>query len=723
MPLIVNGERVDDEQIVDEMRRMRPDHDRVFQEMTAEKREAQLLEWAKENVLERILIRQAADDDARPLPAEQLNKAFEKFVENIGGQDNQEALQAGSDQNAESVKRGIELQLKVERLIEEISSEITSPDEEEVRRYYQEHLGQYQAPEQVHAAHIVKHVNASTSASQARREIEKIQERLNSGESFEILADTMSDCPGNGGDLGWFPRGQMVAEFDEVVFAGDPGEISDVFETELGFHIARIFEKTPSAPIPYEKIRDRILNTMIEEERNRRIEAFVDARKADADVSFVVDSELRERMDAEKQAHIPEHYTKTLNSILVKPAGPDCNMACTYCFYLEKHALFPDEKHRMSEDILEEMIRQAMVQSRGSLNFGWQGGEPTLMGLDFFKKAVEYQKKYGHGQLVGNGLQTNGLLIDAAWVEFLKENRFLVGLSLDGPEHVHDYYRRLRGGKASFERVAEKGRMMLSNGVAVNALTVVNDYSVQFPEEIYAFHQSFGFTFMQFIPCVERELGKAGRLAAFTVEPESYGRFLIRLFDLWKEDFKNGEPSTSIRFFDSVFHSYVGLKPPECTLLDECGIYIVVEHNGDVYACDFFVDPEWRLGNLMEDRLVDLLNNPKQKAFGEAKLQLPSDCTNCRWLAVCHGGCPKDRLAGSDRQVRNHLCEAYKQFFEYADDTYQRLAEAWKRNQARTESQRAVRESARKGTLRVGRNDPCPCGSGKKYKMCCGTPD
>ena len=413
---------------------------------------------------------------------------------------------------------------------------------------------------------------------------------------------------------------------------------------------------------------------------------------------------------------------KSLNSVLVKPAGPDCNMACTYCFYLEKSVLFPGIKsHRMSEDILQEMVRQVMGQSQQEVSFGWQGGEPTLMGLSFFEKAVEFQKKFGRGHVVGNGLQTNGLLIDKQWAEFLKEYKFLVGLSIDGPEHVHDHYRLMRNGKGSWSGIADKASLLLDAGVEVNALAVVNDYSVKYPEEIYEYLKSIGLHYMQFIPCVETDPRNPDQSAPFSVPPEKYGEFLCTVFDLWLADFADEMPSTSIRFFDSLFFHYVGLHPPECTLLEECGVYVVVEHNGDVYSCDFFVEPEWKLGNVMKDDLRTLLNSEKQREFGRLKATLPEECRECQWLRYCRGGCTKDRLHNPDDRKLNHLCSSYKIFLKHADTTLKKLADEWKRRQYFDGLNRAADlESDSRSKKKIGRNDPCPCGSGEKYKKCCG---
>lgn len=411
---------------------------------------------------------------------------------------------------------------------------------------------------------------------------------------------------------------------------------------------------------------------------------------------------------------------KKIDSILVKPAGPDCNMACQYCFYLEKAELFSDsEVHRMSEAVLEETVRQLMAQAGSNVSFGWQGGEPTLMGISFFEKAVEFQKQFGRGQTVGNGLQTNGVLIDDKWVRFLSEYNFLVGLSLDGPEHIHNHYRFMRGGQGSWAKVVDSAKRMLDNGVAVNALTVVNDYSVQFPQEIYEFHKEQGLTYMQFIPCVETDPDNPKKAALFSVPSEKYGKFLCALFDLWTANFKDSIPTTSVRFFDSVFYHYVDLTPPECVLLPVCGIYVVVEHNGDVFSCDFFVEPKWKLGNVMQYNLTEMLNSERQKKFGQMKADLPKPCRGCEWLKYCLGGCTKDRIRDPRDKKVNHFCESYKMFFQHADSKFRELADNWKKQQAQNAKRDAVLLAIRRGEISVGRNDPCPCGSGKKFKMCC----
>ena len=410
------------------------------------------------------------------------------------------------------------------------------------------------------------------------------------------------------------------------------------------------------------------------------------------------------------------HRKKKLSSVLIKPAGPDCNMACTYCFYLEKSQLFAGTQvHRMSEDTLEETVKQVLSQGEREVSFGWQGGEPTLMGLPFFRKVVELQQLYGKGQSVGNGLQTNGLLLDQEWAEFLGKYKFLIGLSLDGPEHIHNRYRQMRNGKGSWARVVDKAKLLLDKDVATNALTVINDYSVDYPEEIYSFHKSIGLDYMQFIPCLEPNPRDPSQIAPFSAPQDKYGKFLCTVFDLWLDDFDGMVASTSIRFFDSLFHIYVDLPAPECTLLKECGVYVVIEHNGDVYACDFFVDPEWKLGNIKTGKLIDMLNSSKQNRFGQLKASLPNECKKCPWLLTCRGGCTKDRLNNPSNKKLNFYCRSYKMFFEHADRKFQELAKEWKSQQTLAGFSRPQQK-----TPPAGRNDPCPCGSGLKYKKCCG---
>lgn len=374
---------------------------------------------------------------------------------------------------------------------------------------------------------------------------------------------------------------------------------------------------------------------------------------------------------------------RPLTSVLVKPSGPDCNLGCTYCFYLEKEKLFPETKiHRMSPEIQEEMIRQVMQQSGDAVSIGWQGGEPALMGLDFYKRAIELEKKYGHGQSVGNGFQTNGTLLDHDWAKFFKQYDWLIGLSLDGPQYIHDRYRTDKGLHPTWEKVEGVAKMLIAEGVAVNAMCCITDFSADYAEELYNYYKGLGLTWMQFIPIVETDKDDPSKAAAFSVTDKKYGQFLIKLFDLWINDFKNGEPTTSVRHFESVFHNYVGLESPECTMMKECGPYAVIEHNGNVYSCDFFVEPRHRLGNIRQGKITDMLNSKKQDEFGKAKTLLPRKCKFCPWYSKCFGGCTKDRIKDPNDQRQPRFCLAYQMFFEHADTRMKQLAAHWQQKQA-----------------------------------------
>ena len=406
---------------------------------------------------------------------------------------------------------------------------------------------------------------------------------------------------------------------------------------------------------------------------------------------------------------------KPLNSILIKPASADCNLSCEYCFYLRNKRLSPKNPYlRMNLTVLEEMLRQILRQDIPQISFVWQGGEPTLMGLDFYRQVVRLQQKWGRTQMIGNALQTNGILLDKKWAAFLREYQFLVGLSLDGPEHIHDRYRCFPNGRGSWRTVEDRAKLLLDQEIAVNVLSTVTSYSVAFPEEMYDYFCSLGLVYMQFIPILE-VIPETGEIAPFSVRAEEYGEFLGRLFDRWFADLKDGYPSSSIRFFDRLLQIHLGQAVGECVALEECGVYLVIEHNGDVYPCDFFVTPEWKLGNVMRDSLLQLLNSDRQNEFGAMKSDLPKLCRECRWLRYCYGGCSKDRQRLGSHNRLNPFCRAYQRFFAYAHDRLQAAANTI----SSLESQKHPGSDRPRG--KVGRNDPCPCGSGKKYKNCCGS--
>lgn len=358
-------------------------------------------------------------------------------------------------------------------------------------------------------------------------------------------------------------------------------------------------------------------------------------------------------------------------SLIVKPAGADCNFNCDYCFYLNKSDLYPGEKkHRMSVEILEEMIRQTMQSSGKETNFIWQGGEPTLMGLDFFKKAIDYQKKYGKGQIVCNAFQTNGYLLNGKWAKFFNKYKFLIGLSIDGKAGIHDRFRRTAGGAFTFKKIWKNIELLRRYDVEFNVLAMVTGESVKYPEKTFNFFLKNKIYYMQFIPAVECDSN--GEIADFSVSPSEYGYFLCRIFDLWYND---GQPCTSVRDFDSLLYKEAYGMSTLCIYDHHCGQHIVVEHNGDVYACDFFVESRWKYGNLIEIPLSELVLQDKCREFEKRKMNLLPECNNCRWLEYCYGGCPKYRgLNKHEPREKFYLCESYKIFFERSIPKIRELA-------------------------------------------------
>jgi len=327
-----------------------------------------------------------------------------------------------------------------------------------------------------------------------------------------------------------------------------------------------------------------------------------------------------------------------------------------------------------------------------------------LMGLDFFRRAVDIQNRRRRpGQSISNVIQTNGIGIDDEWARFFAEHGFLVGISIDGPRELHDLHRFTRARTSVFDRVMKAVDHMNANGVEYNILAVINNDTVRYPVEIYNYLIGSGFHYLQFIPCLEVVDGET---APFSVNTEAYGDFLCRLFDEW---FENGYPYVSIRLFDNLLQYMVGQVPESCMFKDSCGWDLVVEHNGDIYPCDFFVTPEWRLGNINDDSLEDILEQPKYLEFAHMRDRRCEMCDDCEWLGFCHRGCVKFRyLPGLDYDDANYLCEPYKKFFDYARDRYRFLT--W---------DIVRRHTGRPVPSDIGRNDLCFCGSGKKFKKCC----
>ena len=384
--------------------------------------------------------------------------------------------------------------------------------------------------------------------------------------------------------------------------------------------------------------------------------------------------------------------------VLAKPTGAICNLDCKYCFFLSKEMLYPGSRFRMADDLLEAYIRQTIEsQSTPEVTIAWQGGEPTLMGLDFFRRSIEYEKKYQKpGTTIQNTMQTNGIEIDEPWCEFFRENNFLIGLSLDGPSQMHDTYRVDKGGRGTFDRVLRAARLMQQHKVDFNILTTVNSANAGHPLELYRFlRDDVGTSFIQFIPIVERatlELialanegwgdrhkdrpfyTQAGSLVTDrSVKPEQWGRFLIAIFEEWV---RRDVGRVFVQMFDAALASWVGAPPAMCIFSATCGNAVALEHNGDVYSCDHYVEPEYLLGNIQQQTLVQLVASDKQRRFGSDKRDtLPRYCRECEVRFACHGECPKNRFISTPdgEPGLNYLCRGFKQYFAHAIPEVERI--------------------------------------------------
>jgi uncharacterized protein len=351
--------------------------------------------------------------------------------------------------------------------------------------------------------------------------------------------------------------------------------------------------------------------------------------------------------------------------VMLKPAGAVCNLQCSYCYYLEKKNLYPRSNfYRMSDDILERFIEQYLhSQTMQEVLFTWHGGEPLMRNRDFYKRALELQKKYGRGRPIANCIQTNGMLLTDDWCKFFKENSFLVGISIDGPQHCHDVYRRTKENRPTFHQVMKGISLLKKHQVEFNVMGVVNDYNVDYPLDFYHFFKRIDCHFIQFAPIVEQIDGKP---APWNVPSEKWGDFLITIFDEWV---KKDVGSFFIQYFDSTLANWVGQTPGVCIQAKTCGHAGVMEYNGDVYPCDHFVFPEYKLGNIRSRTLTEMMYSDKQIQFGNDKYDaLPSQCKACRFLFACNGECPKNRIVqtASGEKGLNYLCKGYYKFFEYA---------------------------------------------------------
>ena len=359
---------------------------------------------------------------------------------------------------------------------------------------------------------------------------------------------------------------------------------------------------------------------------------------------------------------------------MAKPVGPRCNLRCSYCYYVGKETLFGQTPAHMDEETLESYIAQRIEAAAGSsVHFEWHGGEPTLLGLDAFKRIAQLQRKYRPGGYhITNGLQTNGLLLNANWADFFAREKWSIGLSLDGPAKLHDKYRKTVHGHPTHARVVRSFHMLRERGVFVNLLCVLNEANAAEPDETYAFFRGIGARFLQFLPLVTPAAGAQPHPAAAT--PDSIGAFLCRVFDLW---IAGDVGRIVIQTFDEALRPIYGVPHALCIHSETCGQAAVLERDGSFYACDHFVDPEHLIGNLKERDFASLSRDPRLQAFGEAKAQtLPGACRTCAVLAFCNGGCPKDRIAPApeDGLPINYLCLAYQRFFTHARPALEQLA-------------------------------------------------
>ena len=424
--------------------------------------------------------------------------------------------------------------------------------------------------------------------------------------------------------------------------------------------------------------------------------------------------------------------------VMLKPAGSSCNLNCTYCYYLEKSKLYPAvREQRMSYELLEDFTRQFIeVHQVPVVTFTWQGGEPTLMGLGFFRKAIELQKKYSGDKKIENAFQTNGTKLSDDWCKFFTDNNILVGISIDGAEHNHDHFRKTFSGRPTFKMVMKGIELLHKHRVEFNTLSTVNEYNVHFASETYRFLKQIGSGFIQFLPVVEynaenrpeQELqliapthSENVRFTDWSVGAVDFGKFLMKIFDEWV---RNDVARYYVQIFDATLANYVGENPGLCVFNDTCGDALIMEYNGDLYSCDHFVYPEYFLGNIIETSLINLVRSQKQFDFGiDKRNKLPGYCLRCTVRYACHGECPKHRFLKTPdgKPGLNYLCEGYKLFFTHVEPYMDFMAKELKNKRPPANVMNWIRNKENQVTKPVmpERNDPCPCGSGKKFKNCC----
>jgi len=447
-------------------------------------------------------------------------------------------------------------------------------------------------------------------------------------------------------------------------------------------------------------------------------------------------------MTVSQTAHEQAEGAPPAFHLLAKPTGAVCNLDCSYCFFLSKEMLYPGSRFRMADELLEEYLRQLIeAHSRvPEVTIAWQGGEPTLMGLDFFRRSVELANRYLlPGQRAAYTIQTNATLLDEEWAAFFKENDFLVGVSIDGPRELHDEYRVDKGGKGSFDKVVRGLDALREAGVDWNALTTIHAANADHGREVYCFlRDQLGARFVQFIPIIERVaeadadanggvpwtswrdrplyVQDGDAVTSRSVTAEQYGRFLIEVFEEWV---RRDVGTVYVQMFDVALANWVGEPPSLCVHSETCGLALALEHTGDLYSCDHFVEPKHKLGNIRMTSMLELVDSPQQRQFGLDKREtLPQYCLDCDVRFACHGGCPKDRFIRTPdgEPGLNYLCAGFKAFFHHVDGPMRTMGALLAQGRAPAE----IVEMYAAADAHRGRNDPCTCGSGTKWKRCHG---
>ena len=409
--------------------------------------------------------------------------------------------------------------------------------------------------------------------------------------------------------------------------------------------------------------------------------------------------------------------------LLAKPTGAICNLDCEYCFFLAKEQLYPGSKFRMTDDLLETYIQQLLASHQTpEVTIAWQGGEPTLMGLEFFVRSIELVEKHKKpGQKVSHTLQTNGTQLDDNWARFFKQHNFLIGLSVDGPKELHDTYRVDKRGRGTYEQVMQGWQVLKKHQVDFNILCTVNAANGDRPLEVYRFFRDeLGAEFIQFIPIIERVnqdgstlIQSGNQVTERSIKPEQFGQFLIGVFDEW---IRRDVGKVFVQHFDAALANWVGVPPSVCIFSKTCGTALALEHNGDLYSCDHFVEPDYKLGNIQETPMIELIASEKQRQFGQAKLDtLPQYCRQCEVRFACNGGCPKNRFMETPdgESGLNYLCAGYKAFFTHIDRPMRMMSDLLRRGHYADEvmqllAQEQVAQKKRKSKKPVGFGNVSP---------------